>query len=106
MYTEEFLSVNDTFTLSFFPEQNREILKFCGAKSGRDCNKIAETGLMPVFENDSIYFEQAETVLVCKKLYRQPFAQEYIIQKDIEKNYANNDYHIMYVGEIEKILVK
>lgn len=46
-YTIEFVEKNDLFTVSFFDEEYRKALQFCGAHSGRDCDKAKETGLNP-----------------------------------------------------------
>ena len=44
-YTYEFTEKNELFTLSFFGEEYRKALTFCGRNSGRDCDKAKETGL-------------------------------------------------------------
>jgi flavin reductase (DIM6/NTAB) family NADH-FMN oxidoreductase RutF len=44
-YTYRFTEDADRFTLSFFEEEHRGILKFCGTRSGRDVDKLAATGL-------------------------------------------------------------
>ena len=70
-YISTFGLTGTTITLSFFEEKDREILKFCGSKSGRDHDKIAETGLVPLeTELGNVYFEQARLVLECKKIYQ------------------------------------
>ena len=82
-------------------------LTFCGRNSGRDTDKIKETGLTPVFDADAPYFEQADMVFVCKKLYKQKMNAESFIDKSlVEKNYSNNDWHEFFVGEIVKVLKK
>ena len=43
--TLEFLNSNDLFTVSFYDEKYRDILKFCGANSGQNVDKISATGL-------------------------------------------------------------
>ena len=63
-YTKEFVDDNDVFTLSFYGDE-KNIHKVCGSKSGRDTDKTAQTGLTPVFSDDTVYFEQARLVLVC-----------------------------------------
>ena len=42
-HTFSFTEKNDRLTLSFFGPEYREALNFCGTKSGRDCDKAAET---------------------------------------------------------------
>jgi len=106
-YTFEFAEQNGLFTLSFFDEQYRSALRFCGANSGRDCNKAEKTGLTPVHEDGLTYFAEAKLVLVCEKLYAQDLTAESFIDKSIiDKHYPNNDFHRMYVGKIVKCLKK
>ena len=42
-YTLGFVEQNDLFTLSFFSEEWRDALKFCGSKSGRDYDKAKDS---------------------------------------------------------------
>ena len=44
-YTFGFMEKSDYFTLSFLGEENKSIHKICGSKSGREVDKIKETGL-------------------------------------------------------------
>ena len=44
-YTLEFTEREELFTLSFFSEEYKNALMFCGRNSGRDCDKAKETGL-------------------------------------------------------------
>ena len=105
-YTFEFMEKNELFTLSFFDSEHKDALKLCGRKSGRDCNKVKEAGLKPIFKDDAPYFEEAKIVLVCKKIYSQFISPECMIDKSLEKNYENKDYHKMFIGEILKCLVR
>ncbi len=53
-HTYSFMEKSDRYTLSFFSDTYRSILTFCGTQSGRDVEKIAETGLKPIFDNGFI----------------------------------------------------
>lgn len=97
-----FINENDYFTISFFDEEHRDILKYCGSHSGRDVNKVKETGLIPFTIEGTVSFEQAKKVLVCRKLYAQKIDPECFIDKDLLSNYPDNDYHIAFVSEIKK----
>ena len=48
-YTKEFIDRNELFTVSFLKEGSREALNLLGSKSGREINKMTESGLTPVF---------------------------------------------------------
>lgn len=106
-YTFAFMENGDRYTMSFFDEKYRDALKFCGSKSGRDYNKVKETGLTPAFtENGSVYFEEAKLVLECKKMYAQNLNAESITDHESVDKWYNNDFHKMYISEITKVLVK
>ncbi len=99
-YTFEFMERCSHFTLSFLEEQYKDILTYCGSKSGRDVNKIAETGLTPVFSEKGVYFAEARLVFECRKMYFQDLIPENFLSPDIEELYPLKDYHRMYLGEI------
>ena len=103
-YTYEFLEKHDTFSLSFLEEQYRDILTYCGTKSGRDVNKVQETGLTPVSDGTTVYFAEAKLVLVCAKIYTQDIDPERFRDPKIDGFYPLKDYHRMYVGEIVRCL--
>lgn len=100
--TIDFIESNDLFTLSFFDEEYREALKFCGSHSGRDFDKAKETGLVPWFTDDTTAFEQAKLVLVCKKLYSQALDINLFNDKSCLKWYETDGVHKAFVGEIIK----
>lgn len=105
-HTYDFIEESEYFTLSFLPEENRDILTFCGRNSGKDIDKIKESGLETIHSDNGIYFEQSELVFVCKKLYYTDINPNNFIDLDLDKNYPNKDYHRHYVGEIVGVLVK
>lgn len=105
-HTYGFMEKNDYFTISVLPEEiNKAVHSICGSKSGRDMNKTAETRLTPLFDK-SVYFEQAEIVLICKKIYASDVHPENFVDRSLDEKWYNQDYHRMYVGEIVKTLVK
>ncbi len=106
-YTFSFMENNGYYSMSFFDEKYRDALKFCGSKSGRDYDKVKETGLTPKFTEDGVpYFEEAKLVLVCKKLYAQELNKESIIDSESVDKWYNDDFHKMYVSEIVKVYCK
>ncbi len=106
-YTYQFMESSEFFTLSFFNHIHREKLEFLGSCSGRDFDKVALSGLTPIkFEKTHVYFAEAKMVFVCRKLYSQGLLKKnFIDQKICDSIYPHNDFHRMYVGGIEKLLV-
>ena len=106
-YTEEFMNANDYFTICVFPnEMKQKIHSVCGSKSGRDVDKAAAVGITPVFDEKAPYFEQARLVIICRKTAKGSFEPQQFIDSSIaEKWYPANDFHFIYYGAIEKILI-
>ena len=105
-HTFGFLEDNDYFTISFFSgDLNKKVHAVCGSKSGRDINKTEATGLTPCFDRESVYFAEADIVLVCRKIYADDVKGENFFDKALDSLY-DNDYHRAYVGEIITTLVK
>ncbi|HHY26579.1 MAG TPA: flavin reductase family protein [Desulfitobacterium dehalogenans] len=107
-YTKEFVDHSDSLSLSFFDPSYKKQLGYLGRVSGRDVDKIKESGLTVIKTDDGTpYFEEAKMTLFCKKLYAQELKPEcFIVDGLDEKNYPLKDYHTMYVVEIERFLVE
>ena len=102
-YTREFLDRFEQFTVSFYPEKQRQALALCGRKSGRDTDKATLAGLTPVFENGTTYFSEARLILECRKIYLDKIHPEGFLEPSIQGNYTD-DYHLIYIGEITRVL--
>ena len=105
-YTLEFVDKSDYFALSFYGD-NKAIHKVCGSESGRDVNKTEKTGLTPVFGDNTVYFNEARLVIICKKLYQDFLkAENFLSDQEKQKWYPAADYHKMITAEIVKVLIK
>ena len=106
-FTREFIDAKEYFSLSFLPEEYRKQLVYCGRVSGRNEDKIAGSGLTLCHDRQASYFEEADTVFICKKLYVGELKPEGILYPEIdEANYPAKDYHIVYIGEIVETLIQ
>ena len=84
-------------------------LAFCGSKSGRDYDKISECGLSlvegrtietPVIKECDLHFE-------CKVVYKQAMEPGLISKEIKDRFYKDNNYHVIYYGEItDSYLIK
>ena len=91
---------------SAFSEEYRDALKLCGAKSGRELDKIAAAGLTPEASGtvSAPTFKEAELVLECRQVYQGKFVPEGFSGARIpETIYPNGDYHLVFAGEITRI---
>ncbi len=107
-FTYKFTEKYKSFTLSRFDKKYRHALKLLGTKSGRDGDKILESGLKPAKAEliEAPSFKEADLVIECTKIYWDDFKPENFIDPSIEKNYPVKDYHRIYFGKIEGIFSK
>jgi len=101
-YTYGFMERYDNFTVSLFPDSFEDVLTYCGTYSGRDVDKIKETGLTPVKSNkiSSPGFDEAELIIECEKIYFDDYKPANFLKPSIHSKYPLKDYHRMYYGEI------
>lgn len=104
-FTFGFTERYDSFTLSALPAEVRPALQLLGTKSGRDGDKIGESGLTPIASTKvaSPGFAEAELIVECRKIYWDDMNPAHFLDPAIEKNYRNRDYHRIYFGEVVAI---
>ncbi len=107
-YTYEFLEQNDTFSLSFFTEDYRKQLTYCGRNSGKDEDKFKKCGFTLSYNNDTTpYIDQGRITIICKKIYRQDIEKDCFTDlAPFDKTYSEGGMHRVYIGEILEIDIK
>ena len=101
--TYDMLQDSSEFTISV-PRDNtlRKELGVCGTKSGRDIDKINECNFTlidgrnvstPIISECEIHYE-------CKVIYKQAMEPNNIPGEILERNYENNNFHVIFYGEI------
>ena len=103
-YTHEFLDKNDYFTISFFAEEHRNALMVMGMKSGRNTDKVKESGLTAEFLDNAVTFKEAKTTLLCKKIYTQDLDVGNMTEDVVNAFYTAEAAHTMYIGEVVDII--
>ena len=108
-YTYEFTEKHDYFTVSVMPLEAKQTMAFCGSKSGRDVDKIKECGLTLCYgKEDAPFFDEAELVWVCKKIYMQDLEPNGVLEDEKILSFygENGGWHRMYVGRVEEAYLK
>jgi flavin reductase (DIM6/NTAB) family NADH-FMN oxidoreductase RutF len=100
-----FMERYPTFTLNAFPETRRKAMTILGTRSGRDGDKISDSGLTPVssLKVQAPSFEEAELVIECRKMYWDDFDPRHFLDSSIDSQYPKKDYHRFYFGEAVEI---
>ncbi len=108
-YTKELLDKNPEFTVNIpWGDFDKNILSFCGTKSGRDVDKFRELGLLAEpGETVSVPgIRQLPLTLECKVIYKQEQDRTAITPENTLRYYPRDDkfpdgdYHTAYYGEI------
>lgn len=106
-YTKEFMDQGEFFSLAFLDEDYRAALSYCGSHSGRNEDKFEKAGLSPAFRHSIPYPDEANFVLLCRKMAAVPMPEETFNDKAIMKDfYQDGDMHTMYVGEIIEAMAR
>lgn len=110
-FTKEFVDSHDTFSLTFFDHSDKEIrpaLKYFGAVSGRDEDKLSNVKMHVDYASDQTpYIDEGNLVFICRKLSATKIAPEQFLDPTIDNSwYKDGDYHTMYVAEITEILAR
>lgn len=108
-FTKQMLEENGEFTVNIpYGELDGKILGYCGTKSGRDTDKIADLGLtVEPSERISVPgIRELPLTLECRVIYKQKQDLNAIPPEIIDRYYpveredGYRDYHIAYYGEI------
>ena len=104
-HTFGLLESNELMSLSFLgnSQQMRKIYQFCGSKSGKNVDKMKESGLTPTLSpQGAVCFEQSRLTIVGRKLYAQSLSEEAFADKALTSFYGEKGgMHKMYIVEIE-----
>lgn len=113
-YTFEFLEREGKYTLSFYDTTKyRETMLMLGTKSGRDSEKIKESGLTPLkMPHGSMAFAEADMIIECAILQHQQFDPATIRSEEVLKMFPfyldkkDPDCHYIFFGEILNVWKK
>ena len=105
-FTREFIDASGRFAVSFV-EGHADDLVYLGRHSGRDGDKLAQTGLHLEVVDGVPAIAEARLVLACRTIYRQPVDFDCILDDTVHANhYDGRETSIQYIGEIERVLAK
>lgn len=102
-HTHKLLAQENRFSVAFLPEEYRDALKLCGTKSGRDTDKLAESGLHTLECDGVPVVAEAQVALICKKLYEDELKEDCFLESEVMATYKAKDFHTFYVCEIEEV---
>jgi len=108
-YTHELLQNAQDFSVSVPPAgELKKALAIAGTKSGRDIDKFKECSITAQAARsiDSPVIGECELFYECRLLYRQGMEPANLCPELRDKFYADDNYHVIYYGEITECYSK
>ena len=109
-YTYKFTESHDYFTVSVLPLSHKQTtMQLCGTKSGRDVDKIKACGLTVCYgAGDAPFFDEAELVLVCTKVFVQDMDPACVLDQETILPYygEKGGWHRIYTGKVVEAYTK
>lgn len=107
-FTKEFVDAAGRFSLSFLEHKEyAKELTYLGTVSGRDEEKIQKANLNVQYREGVPFIGEASKVLICKKLFCKTMTPDHFLTPELcQTFYEDQDYHDLYISEINEILVK
>ncbi len=113
-YTLEFIKKEQTYTMTYFPEQFKEQVIAFGSKSGRNSDKMKETTLTHVkTPSNNITYKEAKLVIECKLVeITETNPKDFYSDKGkdfVEKGMKDGngkEYHKLVFGDITNVWVR
>lgn len=107
-FSYRYFEESPVYVLSWYPAKYRkEVIKIFGGTSGRDTDKEKLSGFTPVETPDGgVTYLQAEKVVICRKLMRQPVPKEFLPKELHARLGQDGLIHIQYTGEVLSVWKK
>ena len=110
-HTFELAEKQGRMAFNFFASgEKRDTLAYFGKASGRDTDKFKDMDLTALFcelDGERVpYIAEAETVIFGKKLYADDIKKASFLDPALLSNYPADDFHRVYVCEIERVIKK
>ena len=105
-HTYSLLQSENELSIAFLGEEHRGAHAICGRESGRDSDKLERCGLTVSQIGGVPVINEAQTLLICKKLYEDDLRKDRFLESELLANYKLEDYHRFYVCEIKEVYKK
>ncbi len=106
-YTYECIEHSGDYTVNVLPAAMADVAWFCGTKSGRSVDKMAEMNLteMPSKTITSSGITQASIIYECRVVQQHDLQTETMHPAILDEYYSGGDLHRIYCGQILRVSV-
>ncbi len=101
-FTHEFIEASNEFTVNVPTPEMRQFVLFCGTKSGRDHDKLAEYQMQvhPGEMVSAITLDACPLVYECRVVHKNDLLPDTLDPVIAARMYPRGDFHRVYYGEI------
>ena len=101
-YTYEFIEDSGEFTVNVPTRELNRFVGYCGSKSGRDVDKLAEFNIAssPGNKVNSITVDPCPLVYECVVVHKNDIIPAELASDIVTSAYSAGDFHRVYYGEI------
>lgn len=99
-YTYGFIQESGLFTVNVPTPDMSKYVALCGAKSGRDVDKLAQTATSVGQAIDCVTLDACLLVYECQVVHWNDVQPDVLLPSIDQKAYAQGDYHRLYYGQI------
>jgi flavin reductase (DIM6/NTAB) family NADH-FMN oxidoreductase RutF len=99
-YTYGFVEESGIFTVNVPTPEMSDYVSFCGTRSGRDTDKLAQTATSMGQKIDCVVLDACTLVYECQVVHRNDVQPDALLPRLDQRSYAGGDYHRLYYGEI------
>ena len=107
-YTFGLMETFKDFSVCILPHEYHKELNFCGTRSGRDVNKLEACNLNveKCAKVDSFFISESTIHFECRIVHKHWLDPVSLDPAIVSRYYPNNDFHMVYYGEIAGIFRK
>lgn len=108
-HTYKFLEKDKYFTLTFYHQKYRpQLQNVFGSKSGRNTDKIKESGFHPLDTGYGMAYREARLIICCEKIYGDKMKEANASPELSKEWYFNGskNFHQLYFGKIVSVWLK
>jgi flavin reductase (DIM6/NTAB) family NADH-FMN oxidoreductase RutF len=99
-YTYSFIEESGVFTVNVPTPEMAKYVSFCGTKSGRDVDKLAQVETSMGQTVDCVSLDACPLVYECKVVHHNDVQPDVLLPTIDARAYARGDYHRLYYGQL------
>jgi len=99
-YTYTFIEESKVFTVNVPAPEMRDFVQLCGARSGRDVDKLAQVATSMGQKIDCVTIDACPVVYECRVVHWNDVQPDNLSPAILSRAYPRDNFHRLYYGQI------